>query len=209
MYKIGESLLYDIDNANNKGYFACQMEANESNPGIFFKPNQTFSEQFSADFWFSPNAQNFIIFNQDQSLKIESKFGKIYASFGDKAIGSFDIENNINMNGWNNLFLTYDKKTLTFYLQGVKISSFDTENIVLSENNIDIFKGFIGFLRCARFYNSCLTYEEVNKKIYAQNCKEDTDILIYIDFSTSNIATKGIELMDGNLYKIYKCTFSC
>lgn len=94
---------------------------------------------------------------------------------------------NIRVSSWNNLFFTFDGKTLTVYSSLSKIYSLEVSSISLSGEFV-VGRKFNGCVNVLRFYNKAVSFEDLKQYVWRSNLNDSItgDIATWITCDIKN-----------------------
>lgn len=169
---------------------------------------------FSCDLWFYPKGDSYTLLSQPGGFSLSVEDNKFKFTFVDgasvKAINTsteYTVPE-ITKNSWNNVFVSYDKTIITFYLSGCPIFSttVGAQRVVLKDiSKYKIGGDFTGQMLSVRLYNRAMPNTESDNGVSRYICKYQYDaaqmpeLVAWIDFSKSKI-----ESVTGLALSFYK-----
>lgn len=149
--------------------------------------------EFSFDIWFYPRegSLSYNLLSQTDGFVFGVDCGHLFLSAGGADLircdnSDFPVENE----KWNHVFLTYDRQTVNFYLEGYLLySQALSERQVLLSSSYLAGEGLDGFIRSVRIYRCAV--EESRFPVYAYQTVYDSsrmgEVLAWIDCTRSDV----------------------
>lgn len=144
------------------------------------------SEEFALDIWFNVTESCAVLLSQKSGFSLGIENNKII--FRHPAMKTITIKNDIMKipdKTWNNLYMGYNKRELSFYINGINFGSVEcTINIRNSENFI-IGEEFTGYVRFLRLYKTVISEKDFKNYCFASEYTAASmpDITAFIDFT--------------------------
>lgn len=144
------------------------------------------SEEFALDIWFNVTESGTVLLSQKSGFSLGIENNKII--FKHPSMKTITIKKDIMKipdKTWNNLYMGYNKRELSFYINGINFGSVEcTINIRNSENFI-IGEEFTGYVRFLRLYKKVISEENYKNYCFASEYTAASmpDIAAFIDFT--------------------------